>query len=344
MADSKQTDAPPLFSMNILSFRQKMLPLCIAALLACAGARPLKVPEYPMPTERKTGTIILLGDTQRTLWVEFWREQNDSIREILFPQILTHQPVAIVHLGDAVSWGASMSEWNYFDRISKPVRDAGVGCINVMGNHEYYGSNATAFQQISARFPIMRRSLAENRSWNCTVVDSIAILVLDSNIGELTDEQKAAQTTWLDSTLHALHSNSSVRNVVLCTHHPAYTNSTVAEEVEEVQEFIRNARRISTKVTLAASGHAHTYEHFRIDNKFNVIVTGGGGGPRQELHPPEDSIHYDTYKGGAIRDFNYCTIRRSNDTLHVAMMHFDEQSKTWRQGDRFDAVPNQYTK
>ncbi len=330
--------------MNKLTFWQWLAPHSIVVLLACAGARPQEVPEYPTPTEQKTGTIILLGDTQRTLWVEFWREQNDSIREILFPQILTHQPVAIVHLGDAVSWGASNTEWEYFDRISKPARDAGVGFVNVMGNHEYYGRNSIVFRKVSERFPTMRQSLTENRTWNYTVVDSIAFLVLDSNCDELTNEQKVAQTAWLDSTLHALHSNSSVRNVVLCTHHPAYTNSTVAEEVEEVQEFIRNARRISSKITLAASGHAHTYEHFKIDNEFNVIVTGGGGGPRQELHPPEDSIHYDTYKGGAIRDFNYCTIRRSNDTLHVAMMHFDEQSKTWREGDRFDAVPNQHIK
>ncbi|MBK9247256.1 MAG: metallophosphoesterase [Ignavibacteria bacterium] len=330
--------------MNKLTLRQWIVPICLVTLLACAGVSPQEVPEYPTPTLQKSGTIILLGDTQRTLWVEFWREQNDSIREVIFPQILTHLPLAIVHLGDIVNWGASNSEWEYFDRISKPARDAGVGFVNVLGNHEYYGRNAIAFKKISARFPIMRRSLAEKRSWNYTVIDSIAFLVLDSNIEELTTEQIDEQSTWLDSTLKALNTNSLVRNVVLCTHHPAYTNSTVAEEVEEVQEFIRTASRVSRKFTLAASGHAHTYEHFKVTNTLDVIVTGGGGGPRQELQPAKDSLHYDTYNGGVIRNFNYCTILRNNDTLHVAMMHFNENTKTWQEGDRFDAVPIQPNK
>ncbi|MBI3257909.1 MAG: metallophosphoesterase [Ignavibacteriae bacterium] len=306
------------------------------------------MPEYKtQPSGSSSNKIVLLGDTQRTLWFEFWREQNDDIRELIFPQILTHKPSTVVMLGDLVSWGASENEWEYFDRISKPVREANVGFITVMGNHEYFGNNKSAFKNISARFSLLRDAMTKGRTWYSTVVDSIAFLVLDSNVGELTDEQNSDQKNWFDSAIVALEKTPSVLNIVLCTHHPAYTNSTVVHDEPDVQAFIEAALSHSHKITLAASGHAHSYEHFLICNTLNVIVSGGGGGPRQELRSVKESTHYDIFNDRKIkddekkiRDFNYCTIERRNDTLDVTMMQFDENTNAWKQGEKFVATRN----
>jgi 2-iminobutanoate/2-iminopropanoate deaminase len=326
---------------NKYSQLKRFILLLTALFLGCASV-PQSVPEYrTQPPAHASNSIILLGDTQRTLWIEFWREQNDDIRERIFPQILTHRPMAVVILGDLVSWGASAREWSYFDRISKPIREENLSVVNVMGNHEYYGNNSSAFANISARFPLMRDAMALKRTWYCTVIDSIAFLILDSNSDELSDEQKSAQETWLDSTVIALDSTPSVLNVVICTHHPAYTNSTVVDDNCDVQRYIKATLQHSHKITLAASGHAHTYEHFLMDSTVNIVVSGGGGGSRQKLHLPKDSQHYDIYKdSNLLRNFNYCKINRRNDTLTVTMMRFDEQLNEWKQGEKFLAVRN----
>lgn len=316
--------------------------LLVTALVIGCASLPKSIPEYGThPPANSSSTIILLGDTQRTLWFEFWREQNDEIREQIFPQILSHRPSSVVMLGDLVNWGASVDEWSYFDGISKTARDANVEFITLMGNHEYYGSNSSAFKNISARFSDMRAAMAYRRTWYSKVADSIAFLILDSNFGELSDEQKDMQKAWLDSVVLAFDKTPSVLNIVLCTHHPAYTNSTVVHDEPNVQGFIKDALLRSDKITLAASGHAHTYEHFLVDNTLNVIVSGGGGGPRQELASAKDMIHHDLYRSSStVRDFNYCTIDRSNDTLSITMIHFDENTGSWKQGEKFAATRN----
>ena len=322
--------------------------LLFAVLIFGCASVPKSVPEYAIsPLGNSSNKIILLGDTQQTLWLEFWREQNDDIRERIFPQVLTHNPAAIVLLGDLVGWGASENEWEYFDRISKSARETNTPFINVMGNHEYFGNNSSAFQNISPRFPLIRKAIASNKTWYSTVVDSIAFLILDSNFGELSDAQIALQKAWLDSTVIALDKTPSVLNIVLCTHHPAYTNSTVVHDEPEVQEFINAALLHSHKITLAASGHSHSYEHFLFDCALNVIVSGGGGGPRQELYSVKESVHHDLYNDRRIKDderktrnFNYCTIERQHDTLDITMMQFDESTKSWIEGEKFSATRN----
>lgn len=331
--------------MNKDNYFNQFILLFAALIFGCASV-PKSVPEYAKsPVGNSSNKIILLGDTQRTLWIELWCEQNDDIRERIFPQILSHNPSTVVILGDLVSWGASEDEWEYFDRISKPIREAKTQVLNVMGNHEYFGSNSSTFRHVSSRFPLMRNAISSGKTWYCSIVDSVAFLILDSNTGELSEEQINQQKNWLDSTVIALNNTPGILNIILCTHHPAYTNSRVVRAEPDVQEFIRSALSHSDKITLAASGHAHAYEHFLFDSTLNVIVSGGGGGPRQELNSVKKSVYHDLYNDGKTKDdqrktrnFNYCTIERNHDTLDITMMQFDESTKSWIQGDKFTAT------
>lgn len=304
---------------------------CFLLIASCASLpAPLS---YTQRVPSKSTRMVLVGDTQRTLWLEFWREQNDWLREKLFSQIVKEEPDAILLLGDMVSWGASEKQWAYFDSIASPVRRASIPLFALMGNHEYMGSNAAAAEHINIRFPLLAA-----RTWYSFVSDSLAVVVLNSNIGELNTAQRNEQKRWLDSTLRAYDASPAVLAILCCWHHPAYTNSTVVEDDPSVHEDFLPTVCASPKVQLIASGHAHTYEHF-VNHGKDFLVSGGGGGPRQELHPATDSLHRDLYKAtpsnARTRDFHYCIVERKGTALSLTMIRFDIPSASWQKADEW---------
>ncbi|MBL7975581.1 MAG: metallophosphoesterase [Candidatus Kapabacteria bacterium] len=316
-----------------------LLVACVAILYAsCVPVATLPIPVYPVhPPPHASQTIVLVGDTQETLWEEFWREQNDSLRQQLFSQIVTHNPMAIVLMGDMVGRGSNTTHWQYFDRISSAARNRGIMFIPTMGNHDYMGHNASCFANIRPRFPLLDSAMNNNHTWYAVEVDSVAFIILDSNFDELTEDQFEDQQMWLDSTLLEYNTNDAVTNVVLICHHPGFTNSTIVDGDRLVQNlFIQDALDFSFKITLIASGHAHTYEHFTIDDNVHIVVSGGGGGPRQRLLDTKHARYPDVYNGGTLRDFNYVTVQRANgDELTVTMMRYNESTKTWTVGEKF---------
>jgi 3',5'-cyclic AMP phosphodiesterase CpdA len=279
-------------------------------------------------------SIVLLGDTQRTMWVEFWREQNDSIRVPLFESICQKKPALVVHLGDMVDWGASTSAWSYFDEVSSCLTQSTVAVkdstqkripfIAVMGNHDYYGSNSSCLENARKRFPNL-----QSTTYGCVVIDSVAILYLDSNFDELSDEYKRNQLRWLDSTLLTIERRNDIKVSIACWHHPAFTNSDVVDDDKKTQEDFVERLLTAKKVRLIASGHAHRYEHFTY-NKRHFLVSGGGGGPRQDEKVNKRHNRGDTVATlSSKRLFQYCSVVRKGSNLHVTVYGYQPMSASF---------------
>ncbi len=278
--------------------------------------------------------VVLIGDTQRTLLSErlLLREQNDAVRAALLQAVAAADPRLVVVMGDAVAKGGDAGAWRYFDRVTAPLRARGIPIAGLLGNHEYFGDRRTMIAEASAHFAPFGP-----RSWNVVRSGAIALVLLDSNFERLGAAASREQDEWYAAELARLERDDSVRFVVVCSHHPPFTNSTIVSPSPEVERRFVPPFLASSKAVLFASGHCHSYERFRHHGK-DFIVTGGGGGPRQRVQvDPRRRRFEDLFAGPPIRPFHYCRLDVEGGRLAVTMVCVDPSRAVWGACDRFVA-------
>jgi 3',5'-cyclic AMP phosphodiesterase CpdA len=104
-------------------------------------------------------------------------------------------------------------------------------------------------------------------------------LILDSNIGRLTSDEKRAQLEWLESTLTAA-TTSAWRIVV--AHHPLFSNGNNPED----RYLIDNWGRLFQKhrVDFYICGHDHSLQHLEVDGwPTSFLISAGGGAKLQPI-------------------------------------------------------------
>ncbi len=279
--------------------------------------------------------VVLVGDTQRTGFAErlLLREQNDAECEAVMRGVADADPQLLVILGDVVAKGSDAGAWKYFDRLVAPVRSLGIPMAAVLGNHEYFGDAGAMRAAVSARFtrfgPV---------SWGVVRSGAIAVVLLDSNFDRLGAAAIREQDEWYAAELASLGGDDSVRFIVVCCHHPPFTNSVIVSPSPSVERRFVPPFLATAKAVLFASGHCHSFEHFRHQGK-DLIVTGGGGGPRQRVETdPQRRRFTDLFAGPAIRPFHYCRLDVEGDRLVVSMVCLDTSTGRWSVCDRFVAA------
>jgi Icc-related predicted phosphoesterase len=283
---------------------RRLAPIVFVPLLACASARPVR---YAEPDRDASRPLALLGDTQRTLWVErlIGRKQNDEARVALVRDLAAQRPGLVVLLGDLTSVGGSRSEWDQFDELFAPIREAGIPVLALLGNHDYWGEVDEALANAAARFPQLGEARwAEQRDWYCR-------------------------------TLAALDADPKVAGVLVLAHHPPYTNSRTTGDEEHVQRAFLPAFFAARKTLAFVTGHAHAYERFEERGR-TFIVSGGGGGPRVELLAGADARHRDLYPAGSPRPFHYLLFEQDGSGVRVTVRGLDKGDAEARVIDRFD--------
>jgi len=270
--------------------------------------------------------FILVGDTQKTMTLEFWRPHYDAERLAVINAIVASDPAFVVNSGDVVCHGGRRADWRRFCQENELLFSDQLAYFPALGNHDYYGGAETALRYRAEVFPHVGL-----RRWYEVRFQSLLIAILDSNFDELSAEQIRAQDAWLESLLKSAESDASVRHVVLVCHHPPYTNAKGLSESQEVQDHF--VPRITPKVRVFFSGHVHNYERFQ-KNGVQFLVSGGGGGPTRDLET-EQPRHPDLYTGSRERPFHYCLFTVSDLSLQcrVFMLQKDD---AWRRVDGFE--------
>jgi len=277
-------------------------------------------------------TVIVVGDTQRT---SFWervalRELNDDQREAVMRRIAEESPDLLVILGDLVSSGDDKEAWRYFDQCSAPVHNKGIPIVPLLGNHEYFGNTEAMLAEIFVRFPLLG-----GKTWTAVCSEGIAFILLNSNFNELTADQVREQDDWYNAQLRTFWQDTTVQAIVVCCHHPPFTNSTIVSPSRGVQQSFVPPFLAAPKAVLFVSGHCHSYEHFLWSGK-HFLVTGGGGGPRQRVEVvPNRRQFEDLYRGPGERDIHFCKLSIEDGRLRVRMVQLDEKARMWREGDEF---------
>ena len=320
--------------MSVLPFPKRFITVLLATVSLCCCHAP-QVPVYSgeLSTRGSIPHFILVGDTQRTSLLEFWREQNEAARRAVLNKIAEEEPAFLVILGDLVFQGDDERHWRWFDDYTAAIREKQIPVFPLPGNHEYFGNHSRAFKNYFGRFPHL-----SERLWNAFRFRSVAVILLNSNFEKLNEQELEEQDEWYQSKLREYEGEESIKTIIVCCHHPPFTNSTVVKDdkdVEQVREHFLEPFCETPKAKLFFTGHCHSYEHF-IERGKHFIVSGGGGGPRQKLVvDPQKRSYEDTYRGGEYREFHFCKVVFLDESLQVQMVKIDEALRYWSVGDEF---------
>ncbi len=275
--------------------------------------------------------IAIVGDTQRTMWIERLqlREQNDPERRKIVEDIARQRPGLVTVIGDLVAFGSLRSQWDSFDDLMAPIRERGIPLLPALGNHDYWGSGGRALEHLRARFPQLRES-----RWYARRHGVLGLVWLDSNHRQLGRDDWERQCLWLGETLQAMDGDAAIAAVLVFAHHPPFTNSALTGDEEHVQESFLPAFFRSRKALAFVSGHVHAYERFLREGR-TFLVVGGGGGPRVKLVAGDQRRHDDLFAGPSPRPFHYLLVEPGDGALAVSALGLGKAEATVRAIDQF---------
>jgi 3',5'-cyclic AMP phosphodiesterase CpdA len=317
-------------SLRPLSRAAALLLVAVAIQTGIARDRGAKgVP--PVPVVRGDSLIVFLSDSQSPLFLEKFRlteNRNDDAREMIYARVVDCHPNAIFHLGDMVSIGPYRATWRSTDAFIDRARASGIPVFPTLGNHELMLFPSYGMDEFLWRFPWYRKTGYAVR------VGALAVVLLNSNFGQLTGQERAGQVSWLDSTLSVFQSDTTVGAVFVATHHPPYTNSTIVSPSKEVRDQLVPLYLRYSKCLLFLSGHCHAFEHFHQGGK-DFVVIGGGGGLQQPLLTGAAVRWQDLFPWKTeVRMFHYLRCRIDTGGVEVSVQMVQ---------DDFSGFENAYT-
>ncbi len=263
---------------------------------------------------------VFISDTQDLLPFEnLWNITNNNreVRQIIYDDIIEHKPVSVFHMGDLVARGYGEKYWKDFDQFRNRLNQNEISFYPVLGNHELIVFPKKGESNFQKRFP------QHSRTGYLIRVDSLAVILLNSNFGKMSEDEITKQNNWYDKTLDELDSDSSIKIIAIGTHYSPYTNSKRVSPSKDVQQYFVPGYLNSKKANLFLSGHSHAFEHFIIEGK-NFLVIGGGGGPQQPLLVGEDARWKDNFNSeDEYRRFHYIRLVKEADDYIVNVIMID---------------------
>lgn len=263
------------------------------------------------------------------MWVEklaLKSNNNEEATALVFKDILGQKPLSLFILGDVVSLGYKSKKWSRMDRYLDSCRRAGIRVSALLGNHDVMSRPRKGESQFQRRFP------DHSRTGFYQVVDSIAIICLNSNFTKLSEGDIKVQQEWYDRTLKAMDEDPAVVVTIVACHHAPYTNSKIVHSSKNVQKYFVPGFLSSRKSKLFITGHSHNYERFQYGGK-DFLVIGGGGGLRQPLTTKEDRLKdvAAEYKP----QFHYIRMRRAAGSLVLTSTYLKDDFSGFTQGLSF---------
>ncbi|WP_118951576.1 metallophosphoesterase family protein [Taibaiella helva] len=256
-------------------------------------------------------TMIFVSDTQAPLFVERLIHRtpfNRTATGLIFDDILGKRPQQVFLLGDVVAAGSKPARWTRVDRFLDSIRKDKGAVWACLGNHEYLYSAKAGVSAFQKRFP------GHSKTGYYIIRDSVAVVLLNSNLSRLTTEEQRRQEAFYQEALSTLDRNDSVRVIIVACHHAPYSNSKVVGSNLKVREQFAVPFLQTKKGLLFLSGHSHNFEHFRIGGK-TFLVIGGGGGIRQHLNTGADRIECEN--DGCHPAFHYLMVKRQVAALQI---------------------------
>lgn len=259
---------------------------------------------------QKQPILAFTSDTQQPMTFEkifLKSNHNEKATEMIFKDVGKLKPTAFFILGDVVSVGYRNSKWKAIDKYMAELKKDSIPVYATLGNHEVMFIASKGIKQFRQRFPMFKPE------GYTEVIDSVAVVLLNSNFDKMKKTEITAQDAWYNERIKQLDADPAIRVIIVGCHHSPYTNSTIVKPAIQVQQKFVPAFIASKKAKLFLTGHSHNFERFKAQGK-DFLVIGGGGG----LHQPLNSTFITRdlepkYKPA----FHYLQVLREGENLKI---------------------------
>lgn len=273
--------------------------------------------------------LAFASDTQKPMWVEtlfLKANHNQQATKKIFNEFSEIKPKALFLLGDVVNLGYSNRQWKAMGGYLRQLRKEGVSVHAALGNHEVMGKARKGEEKFQTYFPDHVRTGYVN------VVDSVAVILLNSNFAKLTTAENEEQVAWYRQTLQELDADPSVLFIISGCHHSPFTNSRIVGCSKDVEQKFVQPFLASKKSQLFLSGHSHNFEHYQVKGK-DFFVIGGGGGLHQPLKTGANILP--DMQADYKPEFHYLTVKRCAEGLQVKSYELKKDFTTFDEGRSF---------
>ncbi len=268
--------------------------------------------------------ICFISDFQATMAVEkiFLKGyRNTDARDSLFSDIIRSRPKNLFLTGDMVYAGSRQKAWLPLDHLLGSLTKSDTKVYVLPGNHEYMFNPSTGIRNFKQRFP------SEMLMGYVVSTDSISVVMLNSNFGNLSEIESSGQLKWYSAAMDSLDKDRATRTIIVCTHHAPYSNSAIVGSSESVKNLIIPAFENSKKSVLFISGHSHNLEYFAGTKGKHYLVIGGGGGIAQPLLPMDKRSNEDLLQQESKPIYFYLIIEKKGNNLKLTARGFKRDFK-----------------
>ena len=282
--------------------------------------------------QEKNSVIEFTSDTQAPMFVEtlfLKSNHNQKATEMIFDDVVATHPQGLFILGDVVSMGYQNSKWRKIDSYLKQLTQHNIPVYATLGNHELMFRAAKGAKNFQVRFP------AHKSTGYVEIIDSVAVVLLNSNFGKMIPSDIEKQDKWYNDNIKRLDSDAAVKHVIVGCHHSPFTNSTVVNPSVMVRQKFVPPFHNCKKCVLFISGHSHNFERFKIDGKYFLVI-GGGGGLHQPLNTVKESSH--DLSADYKPMFHYLMVKRYHDSLQVTSRELKRDFSGFKDGFTFTAA------
>jgi hypothetical protein len=270
---------------------------------------------------RNQQRIYFMSDVQTPLLLEkiYLKPcRNEDARDSLFADIIRQHSKNLFMLGDLVSRGSDEKAWMPLDAFLNSLNRIHAKVYAIPGNHEYIRISSIGMQMFKRRFQ------EEWLNGYFVNIDSVAIVMLNSNFNKLGKNELSKQLKWYKAEMDSLDSDPAIKAIIVCTHHAPYSNSKIVGSSKPVEDLIIPIFEKSTKSKLFLSGHSHNLEYFTGRNGKHFLVIGGGGGLTQPLISVNKRKYYDLVSQDAKPLYFYLVIEKKENCLNLIVRGFKE--------------------
>lgn len=276
---------------------------------------------YSAESADKKG-IAFISDIQAPNVFEdifFKNESNVQATDVLLKDLNEKKPSSLFILGDIAAFGFQKDDWKFIDKHLKEFRRSNIPYYATPGNHEYIFYAKKGIKNFLKSFP------NTPLTGYYKIVDSIAVVMLNSNFSKLKSKEQDYQLKWYRSIMDSLQKRNSVKTIIVCCHHAPFTNSKIVTPSTDVQQKFLPIFEKTSKAKIFLSGHSHNLEQFILKDK-NYFVIGGGGGSKQVV----SKTNKNQAKKISIKNkhrFFYILVNRKNDELVLTARGFSGEKK-----------------
>jgi hypothetical protein len=227
------------------------------------------------PIVLRTGRFALVGSFRAALGPDAWEATDPRHSRAIVREVWLEQPDFVALLGDLVFCGSSDDAWLEYDRLTAPLRSAGVAVYPALGNHEYWLSSRTALTKYFGRFPRLG-----GRRWYAARYGPLGLAFLDSNAQWLSPAMWREQCGWLERLLRAWDADEAVRGVLVLLHHAPFARARATADTQRVQKDVVPVFAAARKTLAMIAGHPQGEPRF--EKKKAYLVAS----PRPEEEKP----------------------------------------------------------